>query len=60
MLIFTKVASATIFVSSAGTSAFLPVISEMEKPKDYRKSLFTCMAIVNVAYLSLSLVVYRW
>ncbi|KAK5712446.1 hypothetical protein LTR15_012026 [Elasticomyces elasticus] len=54
------VASCTIFVSSAGTSAFLPVISEMRRPQDYRKSLFVCMAIVNAAYLSFSLVVYRW
>ncbi|GAB7352105.1 hypothetical protein MBLNU459_g2604t2 [Dothideomycetes sp. NU459] len=54
------VASCTIFVSSAGTSAFLPVISEMRNPKDYRKALFVCMAIVTAAYLSFSLVVYRW
>jgi Transmembrane amino acid transporter protein len=53
-------ASATIFVSSAGTSAFIPVISEMRKPKDYNKALYTCMAIVQAAYLSFSLVVYRW
>lgn len=53
-------ATATIFVSSAGTSAFLPVISEMRKPKEFRKSLYVCMAIVNGAYLSFSLVVYRW
>ncbi|RDW85501.1 hypothetical protein BP5796_03826 [Coleophoma crateriformis] len=54
------VASATIFVSSAGTSAFLPVISEMRKPKDYKKALYVCMALVNAAYLSFSLVVYKW
>lgn len=54
------VASCTIFVSSAGTSAFLPVISEMRNPRDYRKALYTCMAIVTAAYLSFSLVVYRW
>ncbi|CAG8960959.1 hypothetical protein HYFRA_00002497 [Hymenoscyphus fraxineus] len=53
-------ASATIFVSSAGTSAFLPVISEMRRPKDFRKALYTCMSFVNLAYLSLALVVYRW
>jgi len=53
-------ASATIFVSSAGTSAFLPVISEMRQPKDYRKALFACMAIVQAAYLAFSLVVYKW
>lgn len=53
-------ASATIFISSAGTSAFLPVISEMRNPKDYNKALFTCMAFVQASYLSFSLVVYRW
>lgn len=54
------VASTTIFVSSAGTSAFLPVISEMRNPKDYRKALFVCMGLVTSAYLAFSLVVYRW
>ncbi|KAG0651591.1 Methyltryptophan resistance [Hyphodiscus hymeniophilus] len=54
------VASATIFVSSAGTSAFLPVISEMRQPKDYNKALYVCMAIVQSAYLAFALVVYRW
>jgi amino acid transporter len=54
------VASATIFVSSAGTSAFLPVISEMRKPKDFNKALYTCMGVVQAAYLSFALVVYRW
>ncbi|KAF2169842.1 hypothetical protein M409DRAFT_64837 [Zasmidium cellare ATCC 36951] len=54
------VASTTIFVSSAGTSAFLPVISEMKNPKDYRKALFVCMSLVTAAYLAFSLVVYRW
>ena len=53
-------ASATIFVSSAGTSAFLPVISEMRRPKDFNKALYTCMAIVQSAYLCFSLVVYKW
>ncbi|KAK7540488.1 transmembrane amino acid transporter protein-domain-containing protein [Phyllosticta citribraziliensis] len=53
-------ASVNIFVSSAGTSAFLPVISEMHNPRDYKKALFTCMGFVTAAYLSFSLVVYRW
>lgn len=52
--------SATIFVSSAGTSAFLPVISEMKNPKDYNKAVYCCMALVQSAYLTFSLVVYRW
>ena len=54
------VASCTIFVSSAGTSAFLPVISEMREPRDYRKALYACMALVTASYLAFSLVVYRW
>ncbi|ORY13895.1 transmembrane amino acid transporter protein-domain-containing protein [Clohesyomyces aquaticus] len=53
-------ASCTIFVSSAGTSAFLPVISEMRNPKDYNKAVYVCMAIVQASYLTFSLVVYKW
>lgn len=53
-------ASATIFVSSAGTSAFLPVIAEMRNPKDYNKAMLCTMAVVNSIYLCFSLVVYRW
>lgn len=54
------VASATIFVSSAGTSAFLPVISEMREPRDFKRALYVCMGLVTAAYLAFSLVVYRW
>lgn len=51
---------ATIFCSGAGTSAFLPVISEMRKPRDYNKAVYVCMAIVTASYLTFSLVVYRY
>lgn len=54
------VATTTIFVSGSGTSAMLPVISEMRNPRDYRKALFVCMGFVTATYLSFSLVVYRW
>jgi hypothetical protein len=54
------VASSTIFVSTAGTSAFIPVMSEMRNPKDYKKSLYLCMALVTASYLAFSLVLYRW
>lgn len=50
----------SIFASSAATSAFLPVISEMRRPRDYNKALFLCMGIVTASYLSFSLVVYRF
>jgi hypothetical protein len=70
-------ATATIFVSSAGTSAFLPVISEMrvrlqffllfvailicaQNPRDYNKSVYLCMAVVQASYLTFSLVVYAY
>jgi len=54
------VATCSIFVSYAGTSAFLPVISEMREPRDFRKSLYLCMAIVIASYTSFSLVVYYY
>ncbi|CAJ2502670.1 Uu.00g100640.m01.CDS01 [Anthostomella pinea] len=53
-------ATATVFLSSAGTSAFLTVNSETGNPQDYRKALYLCMGLVLCMYLSFSLVVYRW
>ncbi|KAL5118341.1 hypothetical protein ACEQ8H_003690 [Pleosporales sp. CAS-2024a] len=53
-------AASVIFCSGAGTSAFLPVMSEMRNPRDYSKAVNWCMGIVTAAYLSFSLVVYRW
>jgi len=32
----------------------------MRQPRDFRKALYACMTFVNAAYLSFSLVVYRW
>ena len=54
------VATVTIFVSSAGTSAFIPVIAEMKRPNEFRKSLYLCMGFVTASYLSFALVVYAW
>lgn len=53
-------AVATIFSAGAGTSAFLPVISEMRKPRDYNKAVYLCMGVVTASYLTFSLIVYRW
>ncbi|KAH7094334.1 transmembrane amino acid transporter protein-domain-containing protein [Paraphoma chrysanthemicola] len=53
-------AASTIFCSGAGTSAFLPVRSEMRNPKEFSKAVNWCMGIVTAAYLSFSLVVYKW
>ncbi|KAI6404473.1 hypothetical protein MCOR20_006951 [Pyricularia oryzae] len=51
---------ATIFCSGAGTSAFLPVMSEMRRPRDFSKAVYLCMGIVTASYLTFSLVVYRY
>ena len=53
-------ASLTIFVSSSGSSAFLPIMSEMEKPHEYKKALYVSMGFVTASYLAFSLVLYRW
>lgn len=53
-------AAATIFVSSSASSAFIPVISEMRKPKDYPKAVYASMGFVAASYLAFSLVIYRW
>lgn len=51
-------AASTIFCSGAGTSAFLPVMSEMKNPRDFKKAVSWCMGFVTSAYLSFSIVVY--
>lgn len=53
-------ASVTIFVSSAGTSAFIPVIAEMRKPQDYRKSVYLSMGLATASYVTFALVIYAW
>ncbi|KAF1816887.1 hypothetical protein P152DRAFT_386610 [Eremomyces bilateralis CBS 781.70] len=53
-------AAATIFSTSAAAPAFLPVVSEMKRPKDFNKALAVCMSFIASSYLAFSLVVYRW
>lgn len=53
-------ASLAIFASSANTSGFVPVISEMRRPQDYYKSLAACMTWITSSYLAFGLVMYRW
>jgi hypothetical protein len=53
-------ASLAIFASSANTSGFVPVISEMRKPQDYFKSLYACMLFITSSYLALGLTVYAY
>lgn len=51
---------AKTFQLPSSLSSFIPVISEMRRPQDYNKALYWCMGLVTAAYLSFSLVVYRW
>ncbi|KAK5690334.1 hypothetical protein LTR17_025962 [Elasticomyces elasticus] len=53
-------ASANLFIFSSGSSMYLPVISEMRRPQDYRKAAILTGLLVGAMYLSFSLVVYRW
>ncbi|KAL4917392.1 transmembrane amino acid transporter protein-domain-containing protein [Aspergillus aurantiobrunneus] len=53
-------ACVTIFVSSAGTSAFIPVLAEMRKPQDYRKSVYLSMGLSTASYVTFALVIYAW
>ncbi|KAK8872385.1 amino acid transporter [Apiospora arundinis] len=52
--------AANIFVSTSGSSMFLPVISEMRRPQDYRKACILAGFGVGIMYLAFSLVMYRW
>ncbi|KAK6427387.1 hypothetical protein LTR95_015984 [Oleoguttula sp. CCFEE 5521] len=53
-------ASANIFISCSGSSMYLPVISEMRRPKNYRKAALVAGILVVSLYLTFSLVTYRW
>lgn len=54
------VSSANMFICTAGSSMFLPVISEMRRPQDYRKACLWAGLIVGALYLVISLVIYRY
>ncbi|KAF5705072.1 amino acid transporter [Fusarium mundagurra] len=54
------VSSANLFICTSGSSMFLPVISEMRRPQDYRKACLWAGLIVGMLYLVLSLVIYRY
>lgn len=53
-------ATLIIFVSSSGTSAFIPIIAEMKNPKEYKKPIAASMGLLNVLYIIVSLVVYKY
>lgn len=53
-------ATLNIFISGSGSSMYLPIISEMRRPTDYRKAALVAGVLVGALYLSLSLVIYRY
>lgn len=53
-------ASLIIYASSANTSGYVPVISEMRQPKDYFKSLYLCMSWIFTSYMVIGLVMFRF
>ncbi|TKA29663.1 hypothetical protein B0A54_14953 [Friedmanniomyces endolithicus] len=53
-------ATANLFIFSSGSSMYLPVISEMRRPQDYRKAAILTGFLICAMYLSFSLVIYRW
>ncbi|KAH8656574.1 transmembrane amino acid transporter protein-domain-containing protein [Tricladium varicosporioides] len=53
-------AACAIFVSSCGCPGYIPVIAEMRKPKDFKKSAIIVAILVGSIYLSFSMVIYRW
>jgi hypothetical protein len=48
----------TLFTARPRTFAFLPVISEMRRPKVYNKALYLSMGIATVTYLTFGLVIH--
>lgn len=53
-------ASSTIFYSTAGTAAFLPVISEMRNPREYWKPLVITFTVVTASYIAFGEIIYYW
>jgi hypothetical protein len=54
------VAAINLFIFTAGTSMFLPVISEMRCPQEYRKACIWSGIIVFSMYLVFCLIIYRY
>lgn len=54
------VSSANLFICTSGSSMFLPVISEMRKPREYRKAVLWAGALVGIMYVVFSMVIYAY
>lgn len=54
------VSTANLFICTSGSSMFLPVISEMRRPKEYRKAVLWAGVLVGIMYVAFSMVIYRY
>ena len=54
------VGACTIMVSSCGCPGYLPVIAEMRRPQQFKRSAIIVAILVGSVYLSFSMVMYRW
>ncbi|KAI4593845.1 hypothetical protein KJ359_008886 [Pestalotiopsis sp. 9143b] len=53
-------ASLIIYASSANTSGYVPVISEMRQPRHYFRSVYVTMTWIIVSYMIIGMVMYRY
>ena len=53
-------ASANLFISGSGSMMYMPIVSEMKNPVDYRKACLVAGVLIGILYLTFSLVIYRW
>lgn len=51
-------ASLAVYASSGNICAYVPVLSEMKNPRDYWKSVATCMTWINASYLSFTITMF--
>lgn len=53
-------ASLVIYASSANTSGYVPVISEMRNPQHYFRSVYCTMIWIIISYMVIGLVMFRY
>ncbi|WWC63883.1 uncharacterized protein I303_106488 [Kwoniella dejecticola CBS 10117] len=53
-------ASINLFAGYGSTPTFMPVIAEMARPKDFRKSLLTSQIFLMMCYVSFGMVMYAY
>lgn len=52
--------SLNIFISTSGSSMYLPILAEMKKPQEFKKATIVAGIIVGIIYFVFSIVIYRY